>query len=101
MKKLTTLEIKNLDTLNESLVEIEKTIYEIALKQNKSVLKKMLCPEENIQDYELQVNYYFCDNGKKLLAHWSDNIKPIMKRKNGVVLMTTIVITLPRHFKKI
>lgn len=56
MNKLDKEEIKKLNILNDKLIEIEKSAYDIAIKQKQIVLKK----EHNIQNYEIEaeINYF-------------------------------------------
>ena len=91
MKQLNIEEIQKIDILNNKLIEIEKSIYDIALIENQIALEKILKKENNILDYELEV--YFLIYGDKyikegdkedpehLLADWTDNIKPIMMKE--------------------
>ena len=88
MKHLNKLEIQKLDILNNELQLLEKRIYNICLEQNQIALQKILEKENNILDYEIEVNYLIYGNDYKkiddeeftdnLLADCSNCMKSIM-----------------------
>ena len=90
MRKLKKHEIKLVDKLNNRLKEIEKDIYDICFEQNEIALKKLTEKENNILDYELEVNFYiygdtpfksYYNEDEKLLAFCTENVKRISKKE--------------------
>ncbi len=84
MKQLNKDEIKKLDALNNELLDIEKNIYDIALKENQKALKKLLKKEHNILDYELEVAFLFYSTvyEELLLAEFTIRLKLIFMQEN-------------------
>ncbi|MDQ7060084.1 MAG: hypothetical protein Q9M43_02745 [Sulfurimonas sp.] len=90
MKKLNQEEIQKLDLLNNKLKLIEERIYNICLEQNQIALQKILEKENNILDYEIEVQYMIYgdeyikvgdeEDPEHLLADWTDNIKAILMK---------------------
>ena len=76
MNKLTPTEIKKLEKLNIEFSLIEEKIYNLAKLQNQIALKKILEKENNITDYELEVNISFYTNkDNDEIASWDEEMK--------------------------
>ena len=69
------INIQKVETLNALLTNIEQKSYEIAKRENQKVLKKLLDKEDDICEYELDLNFIFLgQNGFELLSH-QENMK--------------------------
>jgi len=76
MKKLTSTDIENLEKLNIEFSLIEEKIYNLAKLQNQIALKKILEKENNITDYELEVNLsFFTDRDDDEIVSWDEQMK--------------------------
>jgi len=76
MKKLTQTNIETLEKLNIELSLIEEKIYNLAKLQNQIALKKILEKENNITDYELEVNLsFYTDRDDDKIVSWDEQMK--------------------------
>ncbi len=75
MEKLTETDIKKIEQLNIELSSIEEKIYHLAKLQNQIALKKILEKENNITDYELEVNIFFSTDRDGKIVTWNEQMK--------------------------
>jgi len=76
MKKLTPIDIKKLEKLNIKFSLIEEKIYNLSKLQNQIALKKILEKENNITDYELEVNLsFYTDRDDEEIVSWNEQMK--------------------------
>lgn len=74
MQKLTDKKIKNIEKLNKKLVKIEKKIFDLVYIQNAITQKKLLGKEDDITDFELQVDIVMYSDEKEI-ANWTEYFK--------------------------
>ena len=74
MTQLNSLEIKKLQHFNDKLTLIEEKIYNLALEQNQIALKRILNNDDDITDYELEIDIIFYINEKEIVS-WNEYMK--------------------------
>lgn len=77
MRKFTSLEIKKIEKLNTQLSLVEENMYRQSKLQNQIALKSLLEKEDDIIDYELEIDIsiFTSDNDEEPIISWSEYIK--------------------------
>jgi len=109
MKKVTPTDIKKLEKLNIRLGLIEEKIYNLAKLQNQIALKKILEKENNITDYELEVNLSFLTGrdddeivswDEQMKVHFLYDIHHNLNDRENHIIPEVVMKSKELHFEK-